>query len=394
MVKQMVAHKHKAAPSTPLNINWHTSFGVESKVTVGAGIVKRAGHYLSQLNVGRSVLILKQPHLDRATLDAIVSDLEDRGHDPSVMELADGEACKTNDSLVGVWQRLQKLGFTRQDTLMAIGGGAITDLAGFAASTYLRGVNLVLVPTTLLSQVDAAIGGKTAINLDAGKNLAGTFYFPRTIIVDPETLLTLPRRQFASGLAEVIKYGVLERTIAAESEYKPGPIPLFDFLEKNLTEDFSPDDPTMSGIIMSSIKMKLGVVATDPHENGLRRCLNLGHTVGHGVEKASSYQLTHGEAVSIGLAFIVWLAVKFKMLSEKDAARTKALLEKVGLPTSVPCDLKLDAINEALFHDKKRSGKSFKMVIPNGELGTVDYSKIVHADELTQYLEEFIATKK
>jgi 3-dehydroquinate synthase len=389
----MVAHKHKTAPSTPLNINWRTSFGVESKVTVGAGICKRAGYYLSQLNVGRNVLILKQPHLDRETLDAIVSDLEERGHDPNVMELPDGEACKSNATLLSVWQRLQKLGFTRQDTMLAIGGGAITDLAGFAASTYLRGINLVLVPTTLLAQVDAAIGGKTAINLDAGKNLAGTFYFPRTIVVDPETLQTLPRRQFVSGLAEVVKYGMLEKTIAAETEYKPGPIPLIDFLENSLSKDFSPSDPIMSGIIMSSIKMKLAVVAKDPHEDGLRRCLNLGHTVGHGVEKGSSYQLTHGEAVSIGLAFASQLAVKFKMLSEKDATRTITLLKNVELPTSIPSDLKLEAITEALFHDKKRSGKSFKMVIPNGDLGTVDYTKIVHADELTTYVEEFIAEK-
>jgi 3-dehydroquinate synthase len=387
----MVAHKHKTTPTTPLNINWHTSFGVESKVTVGAGTSKRAGYYLSQFNVGRSVLILKQPHLDRDILDTIVSDLEERGYDPSVMELADGEACKSHASLLSVWQRLEKLGFTRQDTLLAIGGGAITDLAGFAASTYLRGINLVLVPTTLLSQVDAAIGGKTAINLEAGKNLAGTFYFPRTIVVDPETLLSLPRRQFASGLAEVIKYGMLEKTIAAETEYKPGPIPLFDFLEENLTKEFSPSDPIMSGIIMSSIKMKLAVVAKDPHEDGLRRCLNLGHTLGHGVEKGSSYQLTHGEAVSIGLAFISWLAVKFKMLSEKEAAQVIVLLKKVELPVSIPADLKVESISEALFHDKKRSGKSFKMVIPNGNLGTVDYTKIVHADELTKYIEEFIA---
>ncbi len=275
--------KHKTHHGESLNLNWHTSFDTATRVVVGKGVLAKVPEVLAQLKTGKRVLLLKQPKLFLEEVDALKSVLHAKEFAVDILELPDGEACKSIEQLTKIWDVLYELKFSRQDIIIAFGGGTVTDIAGFAASTYLRGINLITVPTTLLAQVDAAIGGKTGVNFHSGKNLIGNYYFANAVIVDTETLATLPHNQFISGLAEVIKYGFLEKTIANESEYLPGPKPLLDILQNSVGE-LTWENDLLAGIIIACIKMKLAVVAKDPHEAGLRRCLNLGHTLGHALE--------------------------------------------------------------------------------------------------------------
>ena len=306
----MSAFKPKSWHTGPvITISWNTQLDVRSRVDVGVGARRRLPAILGQIGAGKRVALLSQPYIAAHWFSELMSALTSDNYQVSTLEVPDGEACKSADVLLKVWADLQGRGFDRKDTVVAVGGGAVCDLSGFVAGTYLRGLNFVSVPTTLLSQVDAAIGGKTGINLPSGKNLAGTFYFPKAVLVDPELLSTLPARQFTSGLAEMIKYALIEETIAAHTAYEPGPKPLLETMERTFNNSLSFDNATMPGLISSCIKMKLSVVGKDPYESGLRRCLNLGHTLGHAIETVSDYNLSHGEAVSIGLAFALRTAV-------------------------------------------------------------------------------------
>ena len=381
----MIKHKHHGEP---ININWRSSIEVSSRLVIGKGSVNKLADLLSQIHSGSKVLLLKQPGLFIEEIAGIKQALHTAGFSAHILEVPDGEACKSTNCLLQIWNALHEFKFSRQDTIVAYGGGALTDIAGFAASTYLRGINLVTIPTTLLAQVDAAIGGKTAINFHDHKNLAGSFYFARAIIVDIDTLATLPNNQFVSGLAEVIKYGFLEKTIAAESEYSPGPKPLLAILDE-LVANPTWDNSLLPGIIASCIKMKLSVVAKDPIENGLRRCLNLGHTLGHALESAGNFQLSHGQAVAIGTAFAFRLSVSRGQISQTDESKAISLLKGAGLPTSVPTDISVEKLLDPLFRDKKSEGESIKMVLPANCLGEVDYQSAIKRQEIENMLSVF-----
>jgi 3-dehydroquinate synthase len=387
----MVAHQHKSPTASAINVMWRSSLALESKVVIGAGTFLRLPSELSQHNLGKNVLVLTQPFFAGEKFSLLLSQLEKEGFSCHQLVLPDGEAVKSSDSLLKIWSELEARSLTRKDTILAIGGGALTDLAGFAASTYLRGINLVLVPTTLLSQVDAAIGGKTGINLSSGKNLAGSFYFPKSIVVDTDLLQSLPERQFLSGYAEVIKYGLLEQTIAEHTEYRQGPRPLLDFLESGMANKPTSSDVSLPGIVTSSIKMKLAVVAKDPVEGDLRRSLNLGHTLAHGIEKASDYDLTHGEAVAIGTIFACYVALKCELISPQLLERVTALTANSGLPVAIPNALSIDKIKACLFHDKKREGNTIKMVLPKEKLGYVDFSYALEPAKIESLIDSFAA---
>jgi 3-dehydroquinate synthase len=381
----MTKHKHH---TEPLNLNWRSSIGVETGVTIGHGTLNKLPDLLSQLHVGNKVLLLKQPDLFIQEIDKIKNSLHLQGMSVHILEIPAGESSKSVDCLLKIWDILHETNFSRNDTLIAIGGGAVSDVAGFAASTYKRGINLVTIPTTLLAQVDAAIGGKTAVNFNNTKNMAGTFYFAKAIIVDISTLATLPADQFISGWAEVIKYALLEKTIAEESEYSLGPKPLLTVLEE-MAEDLRWDNILLPGIIAACIKMKLAVVAKDPLESGLRRSLNLGHTLGHALEAASNFQLSHGQAVAIGMAFAFRLAVSRSQISKSDEQKALLLMEKSGLPIQIPTEIKPQTLPEAILHDKKRDGEGIKMVLPMSCLGQVDYRSFIKRQEIEDMLSAF-----
>ena len=387
----MTVSRHKSHRGSSLTLLWHSSFTQETKVFIGSDELAKLGAIARQTRAGEKILLLKQPTLKPATLDKILASLNGESFSVSVMDISDGEAGKSTACLLEIWERLQKLGFTRSDTVLGIGGGALTDIAGFAAATYLRGVNFISVPTTLLSQVDAAIGGKTGINLPAGKNLAGAFYFASAIVVDTSVLATLPRRDFVSGLAEIIKYGMIEKTVAHETEYVAGPRPLFSLLDECLNESFDYDDALLPGIITSCIKMKLSVVARDPKENDLRRCLNLGHTLGHALEAATDFELSHGEAVAIGLVFAMSLSLEKNKMDESNLSRVKSLVKRAGLPIEAPSSISVEKLMKAMFHDKKRHGRSIKMVLPAESLGVVDYQADLEVAEIERSVASFLA---
>jgi 3-dehydroquinate synthase len=383
----MSPHKHHPLTNPAINILWRSSFDVETKVFVGQGVLSRIA---TVVGPGTKCLLLRQPREKNEAMETISRELSKQGNEFFEMVLPDGEACKSSNTLLSVWQKLQELGFGRDDAIVALGGGALSDLSGFVAGTYLRGINLIIIPTTLLAQVDAAIGGKTAINLTFGKNLAGLFYFPKAILVETGMLATLPARQLSSGLAEVIKYAMLEQTIAAETEYRAGPVSLLELLENELTDQNIHLNPICDGVITSSIKMKLAVVAKDPLEAGLRRSLNLGHTLGHALEQASNFALTHGEAVAIGLVFVTGLSSRLGHLDPGAVKQVEKLLTRVGLPIRVPASLKFADIKKSLLHDKKRQKDEIRLVLPTDRLGKVDYSYRMDNKELSEQIAAFL----
>lgn len=383
----MSSMRHKSRHRGPvISMRWDTALEIKTRISVGIGARQKLASVLAQIGAGKRVLVICQPSTAVHWLRDLLSALPAEDFQVTTLEVPDGEACKNTDWLLRIWEHLQERRFDRRDTVVALGGGSVTDLAGFAASTYLRGLNLVLVPTSLLGQVDAAIGGKTAINLSVGKNLAGTFFFPKAVMCDQEILSTLPEGQFISGLGEIFKYAMIEDTVAKNTDYEKGPKSLLDVIEAGLGTAFEYDDPGLSGIITSCIKMKLFVVGRDPHESNLRRCLNLGHTVGHAIETVGGYKLTHGEAVAIGLMCDTKLSVKQKRIGKDALDKIEELLMRANLPTSLPTGMSKERILNTMMHDKKRDGDSIKLILPQTKLGTVDFDVVVPLSELSKIL--------
>ena len=364
-----------------------SSLDIQSRVDYGYGVRSRIGDVLKQVNVGANVLLLCQSSLPKEWLAIVHQSLEMQGFKVRLHILPDGESAKELEMLTGCWSLMQAEEFTRNDSIVAIGGGAVTDIAGFCASTYLRGINLFLVPTTLLAQVDASIGGKTGINLKAGKNLAGSFYFPRSVVVDPEFLSTLPERDLKSGMGEIIKYAFIEETIAESTDYKKGPRALYKSLAENFSMGISADNPALGPLISCCIRMKLAVVMKDPYEKNLRRCLNLGHTLGHAIEKVSKYAVSHGESVSIGTVFAFKLANRIGIVSNEQVAQVEELNQILGLPSEVPPELDRDELIRVVAFDKKRQGDTIKFVLPDGKLGKVSLDFTIKSNELAKYLQ-------
>jgi len=242
----------------------------------------------------------------------------------------------------------------RQDLVVALGGGVTGDLAGYVAATILRGVQFVQVPTTLLSQVDSSVGGKVGIDHPLGKNLVGAFHQPRAVFVDPHLLGTLPLRQFRSGVAEILKIA-----LALDGR-------LYRDMERHVHRLNPGKEDFLAGVISRAISLKAAVVTKDGFESGLRKSLNLGHTIGHAVEAASSYSLLHGEAVAIGMACEARLSRELGLMTEEETRRLLTLLKKVGLPTTIPRSIERGAVRKALQLDKKGEGAVIKFVLPAG----------------------------
>ncbi len=258
-----------------------------------------------------------------------------------------GEEAKSHETKYLIEQKLFEKGYGRDTLIIALGGGATTDVVGFIASTYLRGVPLVFIPTTLLSMVDASIGGKTAINTSFGKNLLGTFYHPESILIDTQVLASLPEKELRNGLAESLKMGLISDAF------------LWNLLEKNHQNGkVFLSDPSL---IARSIEGKMNIVERDPKELGLRRILNFGHTIAHGLEALSFYEISHGEAVAIGCVTEAFLSKELGYLGEKDFERIFSVY--ATLPLSLPKNYTREALLKALTHDKKRSLEKLRFVL-------------------------------
>ncbi len=299
---------------------------------IGAGLLDRLGELLRPLAAG-SVMVVTEETVAPLYLDRAAASLSAVGFTVRTAVLPAGEATKSAQYYVNLLERFAPL--TRSDTVLALGGGVVSDLAGFAAATYLRGIRSVNVPTTLLAMVDAAVGGKTGIDLPTGKNLVGAFCQPALVVCDPTLLTTLPPRELRSGWAEVIKTAIL---------FDP---PLFQRLKTG--------EATTEQVIAACLQHKSAVLSRDVYDQGERQLLNLGHTLGHAVEVCSDYRVTHGEAVAVGIA---GMARAFS----RDAAEIIALLEQFGLPTRT--ELSPRVLAQAALHDKKRRGDTVTLVIP------------------------------
>lgn len=269
------------------------------------------------------------------------------------LEIPDGEAGKAPVVLNYLWEQLGKNGFTRSDLIVAIGGGTVTDLSGFAAASWLRGIDWVAIPTTLAGMVDASVGGKTGINSLFGKNLIGAFHSPISVIIDPSWLSTLSDRDFAAGLAEVIKCGFIDDA------------QILDLVSGKSLSDIRKNSPLVSQLIERSITTKAKVVSADFKESELREILNYGHTFGHAIEIVSDYSIRHGEAVAIGMIFVAQLSLAAGLIDDDLLQRHIALLKDVGLPTSlanIPGAGNWESLYSAMALDKKSRGSSIRFV--------------------------------
>lgn len=307
-------------------------------ILIGPGILKELGIRVQSLGKAQKVCLVSETSVFPLWGETALSSLKDAGFDVCSYVFPAGEESKNGENLLKLLNFLAENGLTRSDILVALGGGVTGDLAGFAASCFLRGIRFVQVPTTLLAAVDSSVGGKTAVDLPAGKNLAGAFWQPSLVICDTDTLDTLPVDIFRDGCAEVIKYGIL---------YDPK---LFAHLEeKGLAFD-------REAVITRCVELKRDVVMEDEFDTGARMKLNLGHTIGHGVEARSNFTLSHGKSVAIGMAIVC------RASRCPDTPRILAILQKFGLP--VTTDESVQDIYNYTLSDKKRSGDTVRLIIP------------------------------
>jgi len=302
---------------------------------------------------GTQALIVTNDAVKELYLDALISSLPNSMKINTVI-VPDGEAYKTLETYARVIDKLVETRHNRTTTVIALGGGVIGDLAGFAAATYQRGVTFVQIPTTLLALVDSAVGGKTAVNHAHGKNLIGTFYQPRCVIADVATLRTLPERELRAGLAEVIKYGVIY-----DSQF-------FDWIDEQLERLVKIETDAMIHAVRRSCQIKASIVQADERELGKRAILNYGHTFGHALEAVTGYQqLLHGEAVAIGMVMAADLSMRLGWLPTTQASRIRDLVKRAGLPVSPP-SLSSSAVFDAMNMDKKVVDGQIRLVLAKG----------------------------
>jgi len=319
-------------------------------IHVGDGLVQRAGELLSPL-ASRRAIIVTNPVIAQHHLSRLQSGLSVAGLASEVIVVPDGEAHKDWTTLYAVHTRLLEMKAERSTLLIALGGGVVGDLAGFAAATYQRGIPLVQVPTTLLAQVDSSVGGKTAINHPLGKSMIGAFYQPRAVISDTATLATLPDREYRAGIAEVIKYGVI-RDLA-----------LFEWFEANMERLLARDPQAITHAVVESCRIKAEIVAADERETGERALLNFGHTFGHAIETATGYGTwLHGEAVAAGMVLASRLSVLASGLPSREAERVVQLVRRAGLPIEPP-SLELTTWLESMARDKKVESGAVRFVL-------------------------------
>jgi 3-dehydroquinate synthase len=320
-------------------------------IYVGAGILGELGARLAEARSGKRVAVVTNSTIANLYLGPVVTALAGAGFDPAIIQIPDGEEHKNLAWLAFVYDRLIDAGIDRGGAVVALGGGVVGDLAGFAAATYLRGVACVQVPTTLLAQIDASIGGKTGINHAAGKNLLGAFKQPRFVLSDVDCLLTLPRREYVAGLAEVIKTGAI---LDAE---------LFALLEEELPALLKQDRDLMVRVVRRCAQLKAIVVSEDETEGDYRAILNFGHTLGHAIESLTEYTtFLHGEAVAIGMVAAVRVSRRLGLCDDETVDRVTRLVERCGLPMEIPGDLRREALALAMRTDKKALGGTIKFV--------------------------------
>jgi 3-dehydroquinate synthase len=346
-------------------------------IKIAPGLLEQLGAECARLKLGDRCAIITDANVGKRFAKKVFNSLAGAGFSPVLIVVPAGETAKNLKSVQSCYDQLAAHRLERKSFIVALGGGVVGDLAGFVAATYLRGIDFVQVPTTLLAQVDSSVGGKTGVNLRAGKNLVGVFYQPKLVLCDLDTLKTLPEREFVSGLAEVVKYGIIFDA------------KLFAQLERDLPEILKRDLETLSEIIARCCEIKAEVVSQDETENGLRAILNFGHTIGHAIENSSGYgKFLHGEAISIGQVAAAKISQSILGLPERDVERIENLFARAGLPTQIKLNPTLHKkLFAAMMLDKKVSGGEIKFVLAE-KIGKVVWGQNVS----TASIEAVLAT--
>ncbi len=344
------------------------------EVLIGSGSLARAGESLGSLLADRKAFIVTVPPVKKRWATVLVKSLTEAGLETTLLEMADGERAKRLSTLEKLAEQLVKSGADRGATLIALGGGVVGDVTGFLASIYMRGVEVIQIPTTVLAQVDAAIGGKTGVNLRAGKNLLGTFHQPCAVLVDPAVLTSLSARQYRAGLYESLKCGII------------GDAGLFRIFEEKHKEILARDPAVVEKVIADSVRLKASVVSADEREGGLRQVLNLGHTIGHATEAETGYKvLLHGEAVGWGLVAATYIALSTGRLDSVTAGRIMNAV--LGLGELPRVNIKTANILKRLKFDKKTRQGVVHFILPR-EIGKVEITSDVPETAVRSAVEE------
>jgi 3-dehydroquinate synthase len=344
-------------------------------IKVGGGLLPRLGVECARLKLGQRCAVITDANVGRHYVKATLKSLSASGFQPVLITVPAGEKSKCLAMVEKCYDELAAHRLERKSFIVALGGGVVGDLAGFVAATYLRGIPFVQVPTTLLAQVDSSVGGKTGVNLKAGKNLVGAFYQPQLVLCDLDTLKTLPKREFISGLAEVIKYGIIYDAI------------LFAQIERYLPKLLQRDESTLRAVIARCCEIKADVVGQDETESGLRAILNFGHTIGHAIENSSGYgKFLHGEAISIGQVAAAKLSHQILGLPSGDAERVEKLFVRAGLPVTIKLNPNArKKLFAAMLLDKKVSGGEVKFVLAQ-KIGKVVWGQKVSTEAIEQVI--------
>ena len=341
-------------------------------VEIESGILKKIGNKLIELGIKntRKILIVTNEEIAKLFGQNVLKNLAQNDFVSEIFIIQAGEKYKSLNTLSEIYDAAFEFGLERGSLIIALGGGIVGDITGLAAATWLRGIEYIQIPTTLLSMVDSSVGGKTAVNHSKGKNLIGAFYQPKAVYIDTDALKTLPIREFKAGMAEVIKYGLIK-----DKE-------LFDFLEvnKNINQINNLENDSLVRIISKSVKTKSQIVSMDEQENGIRAILNYGHSFGHVIENLCGYgKFLHGEAISIGMRIAGDIAAEKGLWSDKEAFRQNNLLKNYGLPTDIP-KIKKSEILKILMGDKKVKDGKMRFILPT-RIGNVEiYDDIKESD--------------
>ncbi len=320
-------------------------------IYIGSGLLAQTGNRLREIGFSDKLVIVTDPSVKSLYGTNLKQSLSGNGFKVAILEVPEGEEQKSLETAGKLYQQLTDFYAERTTPVLALGGGVIGDLAGFVAATYLRGVPLIQLPTTLLAQADSSLGGKTAVNHGQLKNKIGAFYQPRLTITDTSTLKTLTPRLLSDGLAEIIKH-------AAIRDAK-----LFAYLEDNLDRIKALDDEALETIVFQSVRIKAEVVEKDELDLGLRNILNYGHTIGHAVESLSDFEIDHGQTVAIGMLAAARISNRMGLLESSEVDRLKAIIERAGLLTEIPPNLNAEDIIQSMKHDKKIAGGRIRFVL-------------------------------
>ncbi|MEM7031197.1 MAG: 3-dehydroquinate synthase [Chloroflexota bacterium] len=333
-------------------------------IFLGEGVLTDMGAYLKEAGFSGRCAVVTNPIIREHQADTVLNSLAEGGFQPTLCEIPDGEQHKNLSTVSTLYDQFLAAQLDRKSLVIALGGGVLGDTAGFAAATYMRGVPLVQIPTTLLSMVDSSVGGKTGVDLPQGKNLVGAFKQPEMVFIDPNTLSTLPSIEFKSGLAEVIKHGIIDA------------LPLFEALEKG---QFA-----ISWMLAEAIMVKVRIVNEDPYEYGRRAVLNLGHTFGHAFEQVSRYEIRHGLAVSMGIVCAVQLAQNLNLCSDSEGTRIINLLKHLDMPIDKP-DFDPETVYQAMGTDKKKMAGKLRFILPRA-ICDVDVFNDISKDAVIEVL--------